>query len=277
MSTRIGPVARNHALEPRQQLTGLLVPDRENNLAPFTRVLAPIERQSLNQVAADKLREVIVNGDISPGTRLIEIQLANHLHLSRGTIRAALHALVGEGLIVQRPYVGWEVVSLTSADAWELYTLRAALEALAARLAAENNDPGKRQVLDEAFRELKAAATANDARAITDADLSLHKTIVSLSGHRRLADQYALVEQQVRMYIAATNARLQDRRMVVQEHAPLVGAIQKGDAVASERLACEHSTHAGRDLVEHLRRIEHERFKGPGSKLGARRKVGSPQ
>ena len=245
-------------------------------MAPFARSLVPVERQSLNHVAADKLREVIVTGDIPPGTRLIEVELANHLNLSRGTIRAALHALVGEGLIVQRPPVGWEVVSLTSTDAWELYTLRAALEALAARLAAENDDPGKRQVLDEAFRALKAAATTNDAKAITDADLSLHKTIVSLSGHRRLVDQYALVEQQVRMYIASTNARLQDRRMVVQEHAPLVRAVQKGDAEASERLAREHSTHAGRDLVEHLKRIEHERSEEADLRLGARRKVGSP-
>ncbi len=228
-------------------------------MPPFARALAPVEKQSLNQAAADRLRQAIVIGDIAPGTRLVEVALANHLHLSRGTIRSALHALVGEGLIVQRPYVGWEVASLTSTDAWELYTLRAALEALAARLAAENDDPAKRHMLETALRALKSAASANDAKAVTDADLSLHKTIVILSGHRRLLDQYALVEQQVRMYIASTNALLQNRQMVVQEHAPLVRAVQKGDAKAAERLAREHSTYAGHDLVEHLKRVETER------------------
>ena len=84
---------------------------------------------------------------------------------------------------------------------WELYTLRGALEALAAKLAAENMDATKRRTLMEAFERLTAAASFNDPKAITDADLSLHKTIVLLSGHRRLADQYALVERQVRMYI----------------------------------------------------------------------------
>jgi DNA-binding GntR family transcriptional regulator len=66
------------------------------------------------------------------------------MDLSRGTVRAALHRLVTEGLVVQRPYAGWEVASLTSRDAWELYALRGALEALAARLAAENMDARKR-------------------------------------------------------------------------------------------------------------------------------------
>lgn len=228
-------------------------------MPPPTSSLNPVEKLSLNQVAADRLREAIVTGAIAPGTRLVELTLAGQMQLSRGTVRAALHGLVGEGLVVQRPYVGWEVLSLTSADAWELYTLRAALEALAARLAAENEDATKRQILETAFANLKTAASANDAKAVTDADLSLHKTIVSLSGHRRLADQYALVEQQVRMYIASTNARLQDRQMVVQEHTPLVRAVEKGDARAAERLAREHSTYAGRDLVEHLQRIEKER------------------
>src|SRR6478672_4994196 len=87
----------------------------------------------------------------------------------------------------------------------------------------------KRRILGDAFARLTGASNSNDARAVTDADLALHKTIVALSGHRRLADQYALVEQQVRMYIASTNARLRRRQLVVQEHKGLVSAISNGN------------------------------------------------
>jgi DNA-binding GntR family transcriptional regulator len=221
---------------------------------------APIEKRSLNDAAADQLRQAIVTGAVAPGARLTEVALAGRMNLSRGTIRAALHRLVTEGLVVQRPYAGWEVASLTSRDAWELYTLRGALEALAAKLAAENMDATKRRTLMEAFERLTAAASFNDPKAITDADLSLHKTIVSLSGHRRLADQYVLVERQVRMYIASTNARLPNRQQVVQEHEGLVLAVARGNGDDAERLAREHSVYAGNDLVAHLQRQEHARL-----------------
>jgi DNA-binding GntR family transcriptional regulator len=215
-----------------------------------------IEKRSLNTAAADSLRQAIVTGAIAPGARLTEVVLASRMGLSRGTVRAALLRLVTEGLVVQRPYAGWEVASLTSRDAWELYTLRAALEALAAKLAAERMDGNKRPILEAAFEKLSLAAQSDDAKAITDADLALHKTIVALSGHRRLVDQYALVEQQVRMYIASTNALLQTRQLVVQEHEGFVRAVARGDADQAERLAREHSLYAGNDLVAHLERQE---------------------
>jgi len=222
-------------------------------LASFS---GPIEKRSLNEAAADMLRNAIITGSLAPGARLTEISLANRMGLSRGTIRAALHRLVSEGLVDQRPYAAWEVVRLTSRDARELYTLRGALEALAARLAAENMDAGKRKILDEAFARLVAAANSNDAKSIGDADLSLHKVIVELSSHRRLSEQYALVEQQVRMYIASTNARLRSKKLVVQEHRGMVEAILSGNGDEAERLAREHSVYAGIDLVAHLERQE---------------------
>ena len=170
-----------------------------------------------------------------------------------------------EGLVVQRPYAGWDVASLTAHDAWELYTLRAALEALAARLAAENINPAGRKILEGAFERLKTASKGGDHKAITDADLALHKTIVSLSKHRRLADQYALVEQQVRMYIASANARLPLRELVVGAHQGIVAAVAKGDPGTAEDLARKHSVVAGHDLVDHLERQEQLRVDSPAA------------
>ncbi len=77
-----------------------------------------------------QLRHDIVFGALSPGDRLTEMKLAADFELSRATIRTALQQLATEGLIVQMPYTGWAVVSLTAHSAWELYTLRSPLEGL---------------------------------------------------------------------------------------------------------------------------------------------------
>jgi DNA-binding GntR family transcriptional regulator len=222
-------------------------------LAEFS---APIDKRSLDRAAADRLRRAILAGDIGPGARLKEAELAMQFQLSRGTVRAALHRLVSEGLVAQRPYSGWQVVSLSSHDAWELYTLRGSLEALAAQLAAEKTSEAHRQKLWEAFRRLKAAVRARNDAAITDADFAIHKTIIDMAGHKRLAAQYALVEQQTRMYIASSNAMLRRREFVLRNHEDLLKAIASGDAESAGKLARTHGLEAANELINRLRAKE---------------------
>jgi len=213
-----------------------------------------VEKRSLDRAAADALRRSIVEGSLAPGSRLTETQIAAQLNLSRGTIRAALHRLVAEGLVSQRPYAGWEVVRLTSRDAWELYTLRSSLEGLASRLAAVN--PDRHRTIEQAFSKLKSAAARNKQKEIADADIGLHKTIVMLSGHKRLAAQYSLIEQQVKMYMASSNAILERPDSVISNHEMIVNAILKGNVTSAERYAKEHNEKSGKLLVCYLKRQE---------------------
>ncbi|MFG1465035.1 GntR family transcriptional regulator [Xanthobacter sp. DSM 24535] len=231
-------------------------------------MVSTVAKRSLDKAAADALREAIVSGQVRPGARLTEVELATQFDLSRGTIRAALQRLMAEGLIVQRPYAGWEVASLTSHDAWELYTLRASLEGLAARLAAQHADRHSR--MEAAFEALKSAVNSGSGRDINEADLALHKAMVSLAGHRRLAGQYDLVEQQVRMYMASSNAILPERGMVIANHAPLVAAVTDGDPDVAEQFARIHSTSSGEILVRHLREQE-EALAEEGTETALRR------
>ncbi|WP_108261565.1 GntR family transcriptional regulator [Mangrovicoccus ximenensis] len=101
------------------------------------KALPKIERKPVEQQALEALREAVVTGAIAPGERITEINLAAEMALSRATLRAALHQLAQEGLVTLVPYTGWRVLKLRPADVDELYTLRAALERLAAQLAAE--------------------------------------------------------------------------------------------------------------------------------------------
>jgi DNA-binding GntR family transcriptional regulator len=200
-----------------------------------------VDRRSLDWRAAEILREQILSGQLVPGQRLVETALANQLEVSRGTLRAALRALSHEGLIQQVAYTKWMLPEFSQADAWELYTLRGTLEGMAARLAAEHRTADCVASLEGAFERLVSAVDSEKHTRVAEADLALHKTIVSITGHQRLIDQYRLLEQQVRHYIISSNALIMDLNQIVAEHQPIVQAIILGHSDKAERLAREHN------------------------------------
>ncbi|WP_211829705.1 GntR family transcriptional regulator [Kistimonas asteriae] len=83
-----------------------------------------ISKQSLEEQAANYLREQILAGDYRSGDKLVESSLAKTLDLSRTTVRMALNTLASEGLISQKPYAGWQVITMDDNDLWEIYHLR---------------------------------------------------------------------------------------------------------------------------------------------------------
>mgnify|MGYP002075126756 CR=1 FL=1 len=221
-------------------------------MSPKASPIRPVEKQSMDAVVAKRLREAILDGSLPLGTRLTEIDLAASLAISRSTVRAGLKQLLSEGLVVLQPYTGWHVLTLNARDAYELFSLRSCLESLASYLAAENiNDDGRIQ-LNGAFKALKDAVHSANDRAITDADLALHKTIIDLSRHNRLRAHYALVEQQFRILIASSNAMLKRRSMIVKNHRELVDAICLGEASKAEALARNHGSIMANALVAAL-------------------------
>jgi DNA-binding GntR family transcriptional regulator len=200
-----------------------------------------VDRRSLDWRAADVLREQILSGKLVPGQRITETALAAQLEVSRGTLRAALRALAHEGLIQQVAYTKWMLPEFSNSDAWELYTLRGTLEGMAARLVAQHRTPACVVTLEAAFERLVAAVKSKRHARVADADLLLHKTIVEITGHQRLIDQYRLLEQQVRHYIVCSNALIMDLNQIVSEHEPIVQAIISGNAEAAETLARDHN------------------------------------
>lgn len=214
-----------------------------------------VQKLSAEVQTASALRQGILDGEIPPGTRLTEIRMAEQLGVSRATIRTAFHQLAQEGLIDQIPYTGWMVMSLSAHDAWELYTLRSSLEALASRLVAtevrNGGAPAVSTRIGDAFGKLKSACAAGSGKQIADADFGLHRTIIDLAGHRRLAEQYAQVERQVRIYIASSDALL-DPATIVEQHHSIVESLTAGDVERAIRAAIEHNEQEGEKLVAHL-------------------------
>ena len=146
-----------------------------------------IIKQSLEELAATYLRTQILDGKFEMGTKLVESTLAKDLELSRSTIRMALNTLAHEGLVVQKPYVGWQVIDLTEDDLLELYDLRVALETRAAWLAAERiNEEGQLRLRELMNHYLEVGRSAGvTGYEISKIDLALHTLIIELSDNQR--------------------------------------------------------------------------------------------
>ncbi len=184
----------------------------------------------------------------------METALAEIAGLSRSTLRAALVELSHEGLVTQVAYTRWSVAELDAAGVSDLYALRSALEGLGARLAAERITKRAAGQLQRALDRLVRAATESSPTALTRADFALHELIIALSNNAKLANHYRLIEQQVRMLIASSNALATNPDEIVGQHRPIVDAIVAGRAEAAEALIREHHSSEGRRLAEHVRR-----------------------
>lgn len=215
--------------------------------------LRPVAKHSAENQATDSLRDFILSGSLKPGARLTEIALAEQMGVARATLRTGLHRLASEGIVVQIPYTGWQVAALSAQDVWELWTLRGSLEGLAAKLAAQSEDPAVKPGIRAAYEVLLAACAAGDMDAISDADFALHRTIIDLIGHSRLKRQYQLVEQQVRLYILTSNSFVADGpEDIVAQHGPLIEALLAGDATAAADAAWRHNETEGHRLAAWL-------------------------
>ena len=97
---------------------------------------------------------------------------------------------------------------------------------------------------------LVLACEKGDEVAVVDRDLGLHKLVVSLSGHRRLTEQYRLIEQQIRLYIIWSDRLMPSREDIIETHRPIVDAIVAGNVQLAESILRDHNESAGRILVE---------------------------
>ncbi|WP_199439865.1 GntR family transcriptional regulator [Umezawaea beigongshangensis] len=220
--------------------------------------LAPIrraERRGLADEAADRVREAIFTGLFQPGGALREVELAASLGVSRGAVREGLAVLAREGLVQSEWHRGTRVTEVTAPDVEEVYAVRAALERVAARAAAERSGAFEWDDLDRLVDTMAAEiARGADVTRLLALDVEFHDRIYRLSGNRRLLDAWLAIRSQVHLFLL-TRVRLgheQYRGIVVDEHRELVALLRVKDLTTLERVAEEHVRSAGRVLAEQL-------------------------
>lgn len=139
---------------------------------------------------SDRVREflikAIMDGNMKPGQRIVESALARQLGVSQAPVREAIRDLVLMGFLETEPYKGTFVRSFTAEELYEVYTVRAALESLGARLAAPRATEEDLASLKDILEQMVEAGKAGDGIRMVRLDNMFHETIIKLSGNRLL-------------------------------------------------------------------------------------------
>jgi DNA-binding GntR family transcriptional regulator len=202
------------------------------------------ERGSSLDAAFLRLRDLIITGQLAPGSWIVEEDLATRLGMSRTPTRGALHWLLREGYIIEQKRgsrTRMFIAPLTLDDARELYRLVGTLEGDAGRLLGSASQDVREKLADALERindEIHNIAQAgrSNTRKIFDLDATFHRTMVEASAGPRLLNLYQGVKPQIERYWRPyASSILNDLHLSVAEHAEIITAIRKGQPRAIQK------------------------------------------
>jgi DNA-binding GntR family transcriptional regulator len=198
-------------------------------------LLEPIVRPDLVDDVYHRIRHAIFAGTLAPGERLVEDLLAAQLGVSRAPIRDALKQLERDGLIASAGKRGKVVSLLTARDAWEVYSLRSTLEAMAISLAIRSATPELFAELDGLVAEMAPASVAGDHERLSALDVQFHGAICRASGHDRLLRAWESMSIQIRLLSQQVIETIYaDLQTIPERHAAVVARMRAGDEAQAE-------------------------------------------
>ncbi|MEO1223642.1 MAG: GntR family transcriptional regulator [Pseudomonadota bacterium] len=162
--------------------------------------IAPIGTRTLRGQVVDRLRDLIITGQLEAGRRLTEMDLAKRLDVSRGPLREAIRDLVEAGLLDSQPYKGLYVRRLTRRDLRELYSLRANLEAFAFRAAWDRRDRRNLTDLKDRLRRFHDAIDEGDDALSIRRELDIHSWVFEYADHALLFEIWQRMRPRLQTY-----------------------------------------------------------------------------
>ena len=211
------------------------------------------DRTTLMGSVTVRLRQLILDGDLPPGTALPPTQLAPRLGVSVMPVREALRILEAEGLVTFLPRRGARVAELTEEDIEEIYLQRAALEGLAARLSVQHQRPEDVARLREAMEAMEAAQARGDLPDLLRWDREFHRRQYDTSRRPGLVARILELWDAGRRSVALTLHSQDPMTWRTSSHRVILEACERGDAADAERLTRHHTDEASKRLREALR------------------------
>jgi DNA-binding GntR family transcriptional regulator len=209
----------------------------------------PLDAPPLRFKVAERIERMIADGNLKPGDRLRESELASLLRVSRGPIREALQLLENDGWVEVRPRLGARVRERTVREVWEYFEVRSVLETHAAKLAATTLSEAGRQHLADLMDSCGKALESSNLDELREANRTVHRYITELGGNEALTDLVRHLGRRVYAFTQRTPHRTTE---VYWEHRKIVDAILARDVETVGTLMVDHSRNNWLAYQQHI-------------------------
>lgn len=226
---------------------------------PKTQLHLP-EVKNLSQTIADQLANMIQNGRLKPGEHLVQLDLANQLHVSRAAVRDALHLLCQQGLAINRPRGGTVVRSVSIGEVREIFEIRRLLEGLAAERACENMSIKELEHLSQIITDQERLAEKPDPEGLLAKDREFHNIIFEHTHNKTLQDLIDTLWSRTSQARSLAQVDLKWAqnwgKKSAKRHRQIHNALQKRDAQKTKSLVIKAIDQAEKELIKGLKNTD---------------------
>lgn len=210
----------------------------------------------LRDVVFHTIRQGILHGVLPPGQRLMEIQLAKHLGVSRTPVREAIRMLELEGLVVTIPRHGAEVAEITQKDLQDVLAVRCALEALAVDLACQAITPEDIQTLRTNTDNFEQLIETGNLSALAECDVAFHDIIFSATHNGRLVQLLNNLSEQMYRYRLEYLKDKTAHPTLLKEHKEIIMHLENRDTAKARDVISRHINKQYEDVIKNLKKAE---------------------
>jgi DNA-binding GntR family transcriptional regulator len=205
--------------------------------------------KTIRQKVYEHLRETILIGEIKPGERLVESDIARRIGTSRTPVREALHTLEREGLLESTPRIGYVVTTISEAEVSELSGIRLALEDLALRWALEKNPKKLVEGLRENIHRSEALLAAGDVKFFVEMDAKFHQIISEIADSKQLTEMTQNMRRHMLRYRIHSIYSTENVQRAIAGHKAVLEAVVNGNTQKARDALRAHIEQSRKDIL----------------------------
>lgn len=203
----------------------------------------------LREIVFESIREAILDGRLKPGERVMEVQLAEKLGVSRTPVREAIRKLELEGLLVMEPRKGAYVADVSLKDVMDVFEVRASLEGLAASLAAIRANEEEIELLKQKVNDFKECIEKNDVQGMINKDTEFHEAILDAAKNKKLTSIIEGLREQVQRFRVTYFTEYNMTTYLAEEHQNVFSAIESREPEKASKYVQKHIKNIERYIV----------------------------
>jgi DNA-binding GntR family transcriptional regulator len=203
----------------------------------------PILRRTLHDELVMLVRNMIIEGELRPGSRIAESRLCDHFGVSRTPLREALKVLSAEGLVLLLPNKGASVARVTRKEAEEIVPVLGAMEALAGELACATIDKDEIARLQHLHTQMVERYRFGDKESYGELNRTIHDAIVAAASNKTLSEAYKMLQARLRSLCFVMPKAPPQWADAVEDHQEMMTALEARDGVRFAAIARRHIRH----------------------------------